>query len=203
MGETVNRPAQPGDLEEVALRDGTSAYGLVARLNRWITAGAFLGALGLGLVMAYGGLAREQVFALMDWHKLLGVTVLFYGLWRIAWRAVEGFPEPAAQMPRWQEWMSKAVHLGLLAAIVAMPLSGVLMTVAGGRALGVWGVTLLPSPGEIVWLDAAASTVHAYAPWVVLGLLAAHIGAALKHHFLDRDATLARMITTRTIPAPR
>ena len=106
-------------------------------------------------------------------------------------------------MPRWQEWMSRAVHLGLLAAIVAMPLSGVPMTVAGGRALDVWGVTLLPSMGEIAWLDAAASAVHAYAPWAVLGLLAAHIGAALKHHFLDREATLARMITTRRIPVPR
>ena len=62
-----------------ALRDGPAAYGLVSRLNHWITAGAFLGALGLGLAMAYGGLAREQIFALMDWHKLLGVIVLLYG----------------------------------------------------------------------------------------------------------------------------
>lgn len=193
---SASRPA-------LALRDRTSAYGFVSRLNHWITAGAFLGALGLGLVMAYGGLAREQVFALMDWHKLLGVTVLVYGLWRVTWRAIEGFPEPAASMPRWQEWASKAVHLGLLAAIIAMPISGVLMTVAGGRALDVWGVTLLSSPGETAWLDTTASAIHAYAPWAVLGLLAAHVGAALKHHFVDRDATLTRMITTQPASAPK
>ena len=82
-----------------------------------------------------------------------------------------------------------------------MPLSGVLMTVASGRALDVWGVTLLPSLGEIAWLDAAAGAVHEAAPWAVLALLAAHVGAALKHHFVDRNATLARMTTPRLAPA--
>lgn len=192
---TAATPTLPA--ARATLRDGPAAYGLVSRLNHWITAGAFLGALGLGLVMAYGGLAREQVGALMDWHKLLGVAVLLYGLWRVAWRMAQGFPAPAARMPRWQERASKGVHVGLLAAIVAMPLSGVLMTVAGGRALDLWNVTLVPSPGEVAWLDVAASAVHAYAPWAVLALLTLYIGGALKHHLVDRDATLARMTTGR------
>ena len=182
------------------LRDGSATYGLLSRLNHWITAAAFLGALGLGLTMAYGGLAREEVSALMDWHKLLGIAVLLYGIWRVGWRIAEGFPAAEKSMPLWQARTSKAVHIGLLAAIVAMPLSGVLMTVAGGRALDVWDVSLLPSFGEIAWLDAAASAIHAYAPWAVLVMLALHIGGALKHHFVDRDTTLARMTTGRIAP---
>jgi cytochrome b561 len=144
--------------------------------------------------MAYGGLEREAVAPLMAWHKFLGVIVLAYGLWRMAWRMRHGFPEPDVSMPRWQEATSKAVHVGLLAAIVAMPLSGILMTIAGGRALTVWGMTLLPSLGEIAWLDATAGAVHETAPPILLLLLALHVGGALKHHFLDRDATLRRMI---------
>ena len=144
--------------------------------------------------MAYGGLKREAVAPLMAWHKFLGVLVLVFGLWRVAWRMRQGFPEPVASMPRWQRAASKAVHFGLLAAIVAMPVSGILMTIAGGRALIVWGLTLLPSLGKYTWLNAAAGAVHETAPPILLLLLAIHIGGALKHHLLDRDATLRRMI---------
>ena len=189
--------ASPAPNRATSLRDGPATYGLVSRLNHWIVAGGFLAALGLGLVMAYGGLEREAIGALMNWHKLFGVAVLLCGLWRVGWRAAQGFPAPAAPVPRWQERLSKVVHLGLLAAVLAMPLSGVLMTVAGGHALDLWGVTLLPSFGEIGWLDAAAGAVHELAPPLVLALLALHIGGALKHQVVDRNGTLARMTTGR------
>ncbi len=179
------------------LLDRPDAYGLVSRFNHWFTAAGFLAALTLGLVIGYGGLARETVGALMNWHKIFGVIVLGYGLWRVGWRIAQGFPAPAAPMPRWQAAASKAVHVGLLTAIVAMPLSGVLMTVAGGRALSLWGVTLLPSLGEIGWLDAAAGALHQALPPLIVVLLLLHVAAALKHHFLDRDATLVRMTRGR------
>ncbi len=68
------------------------------------------------------------------------------------------------------------------------------MTLAGGRALAIGSVTLLPSPGEIAWLHTVAETIHETAPPLLLLLLALHVGAALKHHLIDRDATLRRMI---------
>lgn len=179
------------------LGDTPGFYGRVSRLNHWITAAVFLAALGLGLIMAYAGLARETIGALMDWHKLFGVSVLAYGFWRVGWRIAHGFPAPAGPMARWQAVASKTVHVGLLVAILAMPLSGILMTIAGGHALDVWGLTLLPSLGEIAWLGVATNTVHAFLPWLILALLALHIGAALKHRFINHDATLARMMSGR------
>lgn len=187
----------PARTETTSLQDRPNAYGPVSRLNHWLTAAGFLAALTLGLVIGYGGLARETVGALMDWHKLFGVIVLGYGLWRVGWRIAQGFPAPAAPMPRWQAAISKTVHVGLLAAILAMPLSGVLMTLAGGRALDLWGVTLLPSLGEIGWLDVVAGTLHDVLPPLILVLLVLHIGATLMHHFVDRDATLVRMTSGR------
>ena len=59
-------------------------------------------------------------------------------------------------MPHWQKAASRLVHVGLLAAIVAMPVSGILMTIAGGRALPILGRTLFPSLGEIAWADVMA-----------------------------------------------
>ncbi|WP_121065684.1 cytochrome b [Chachezhania antarctica] len=178
-------------------RRAPSSYGCVSRFNHWLTATLFIGALGLGLVMAYGGLPRESVGALMGWHKALGVATIAYGLWRVGWRIAKGFPPPASETHAWQIAASKAVHVGLLAAILAMPLSGILMTVSAGRALSIWGVTLLPSLGEIGWLETAAEAVHTQLPFAVLAMLALHIGAALKHHFIDHDATLARMTSGR------
>lgn len=119
--------------------------------------------------------------------------MLVYGLWRVGWRIGHGFPRPDATLPLWQERLARGVHIGLLAAIPAMPVSGVLMTIAAGRDLTVWGATLLPALGELAWLDALAHAVHSLAPPVILALLALHIGAALKHHFIDHDATLRRM----------
>ena len=75
-----------------------------------------------------------------------------------------------------------------------MPLSGVVMTLAGGRSLAVWTVTLLPSTGKVAWLHAVAETIHETAPPLLVALLALHVGAALEHHLIDRDATLRRMI---------
>ena len=178
-----------------AWRDSLAGYGAISRLNHWITAALFLGALGLGLFMTYGGLPREAIAPLMQWHKFLGVLVLVYGLWRVVWRARQGFPAPAARMPRWQERAAALVHAGLLTAILAMPVSGILMTLAGGRALAIWDVTLLPSAGKIEWLHTTAEAIHETAPPILLLLLALHIGAALKHHVIDRDTTLRRMIT--------
>ena len=130
----------------------------------------------------------------MQWHKAFGVALLIYGFWRVGWRIAQGFPRGNTGMPRWQARVAKLTHIGLLAAILVMPVSGVLMTIAAGRDLSIWGVTLLTAQGKIPWLDAAAGVVHGFAPSVILVLLTLHIGAVLKHHFIDRDATLRRMV---------
>ncbi|MCV2449495.1 cytochrome b [Paracoccus sp. DMF] len=164
-------------------REQETAYGRVSRLNHWTAAIAFMGALGLGLTMAYGSLDRETIGGLMDWHKALGVFVLAFGLWRVGWRIVHGFAAESADTPLWQRRVARVVHILLLTAIVLMPLSGILMTVAGGRALDVWNVTLVSSIGQIEWLDVLASQVHGLLGLFITAVLALHILAALKHVF--------------------
>lgn len=162
-------------------RKETTGYSTLSRFNHWVAALAFMAALGLGLTMAYGGLARESIGGLMNWHKALGVFVFIFGLWRVGWRIVLGFAADAPDTPLWQRRLARVVHVALLAAIVLMPLSGILMTVAGGRALSVWGMTLLPSIGQIDWLDALAGQVHGGLGLFITAVLALHVAAALKH----------------------
>lgn len=175
------------------LGDGDSAYGLISRINHWVVAGLFISALGLGLTMAYGGLPREAGFALMPYHKLFGVLVLAFGFWRVGWRIVKGFPSSVPGMPKWQDLASKLAHWALLAAIVLMPLSGLTTSLAGGHSLEFFGVELVPVLGKVEWLSAAGGWLHGALGLTITAILLVHVGAALKHHFIDHDATLVRM----------
>ncbi len=174
------------------LNDSSGSYGLVSRLNHWIVAAAMIGMLVSGLVMAYGPFERETVFAIMGWHKAIGVLVLAYGIWRVGWRVAQGFAADAAVMPRWQAVASRLTHWGLLATVLAMPLSGLLMTIYRGREVDVFGL-IIPAQGKIDWLANAAGMTHQFAAWGLAGLLVLHVGGALKHHLIDRDMTLRRM----------
>ena len=186
MTDTAPAPYSP-------LRDVPNGYGLISRLNHWITAGVFLGALTLGLLLGYGELARETAAPMMQWHQALGLLVLLWGGWRILWRIAQGFPHPTTGTSKLEHMVARLVHIGLLAATLALPLSGLLMVLAGGHDLGVFGLTLVPASGEIEWLEELGEEVHEAAPIFVLGLLILHVGGALKHQFVDRDDTLRRM----------
>lgn len=175
------------------LIDGPTTYGLISRVNHWLIAAAMIGMLISGLIMAYGPFERETVGAIRDWHKPVGVLVLGYGLWRIGWRIAQGFPLEASVMPSWQAALSKLTHWTLLGMILVMPLSGILKSIYAGRDVVAFGLTL-PAQEKVEWIANAADTVHHYAAWALVVVIFLHIAGALKHHFIDGDTTLRRMI---------
>ena len=172
-----------------------AAYDPASRALHWTVAALFLGALGIGLLFEV--IPRDARGPWMEWHRVLGLGVLAFGAVRAVRRIARGFPAPPEGQPRWQAVAAQAAHRALLAATILMPLSGVLMGLARGRALAVWDVTVLPALPETPWLASAAGTVHGALPPVLVALVALHVGAALKHHLIDRDATLLRMTTGR------
>lgn len=173
-----------------------SGYDLISRLNHWLVAIAIIGMLALGLFLEFGGLAREDKRWLIDIHKSVGVLVLIYGAWRVLWRVIQGFPkaDDTASMPQWQETASKIVHWTLLAGILIMPISGVVASTVGGRSIAVFNWFSIPAQAEIAWLSTAAGYTHRYAGFTLAFIVAIHIAAALKHHFVDRDSILIRMV---------
>lgn len=174
-------------------KDGPTTYGLVSRFNHWLVAAAMIGMLISGLIMAYGPFERETVAAIRDWHKPIGVLVLGYGFWRIVWRIAHGFPRCTSLLPRWQVVASKVTHWALLGTVLAMPISGIVMSIYGGREVSAFGL-IIPAQEKVEWIASAAHTTHGVVAWAFIGLLLLHVGAALKHHFLDRDMTLNRML---------
>ncbi|TQV83177.1 cytochrome b [Denitrobaculum tricleocarpae] len=176
-----------------------ATYGFTSRVNHWVIAAVMIGMLGFGLYLAYGELPRDERGDLIAIHKSIGVLALGFGLWRVLWRVVRGFPAAVAGMPAWQERASKVAHWALLASVLLMPLSGVVASLFRGRPVEVFGWFTIPAQAEVTWLASLGSGIHQFAGYALVALVVIHIAAALKHHVYDRDPTLKRMLSSASL----
>jgi cytochrome b561 len=108
---------------------------------------------------------------------------------------MEGFPAPVEGMAAWQETVSRIVHWGLILCILAMPLSGVLMSLFGGRAIDIYGLFSIPGFEKVESVQKTARALHGLVPYAFVALILVHILAALKHMFIDKDGTVRRMLS--------
>jgi cytochrome b561 len=177
--------------------DARAGYGPVSRWNHWLVALGMIAALAAGLGVEHLPLEPETRRWLLGWHRSIGVTVLAVGLWRLGWRLTRGFPEPAGASSPAKDALARALHWTLIAATILMPLTGILMTILDGRAVVLAGPLAIPALAEIPWLAEGAEALHALVGTALVGLIGVHVAAALKHHFIDGDATLVRMTTGR------
>lgn len=176
----------------------TDHWGATSQLLHWTIAVLILSIGAVGLVM--GELPRSpKWFWVYTLHKSLGLTVLALVLVRIAWRLYAGAPPPVEGTPRWQARLASLTHGAIYVLILAMPLSGWLYDSASGlRPFRWFGLAEVPklSPPHEALADAMHET-HELLFWVLIALVIGHAGAALYHHFVRRDATLARMLPRR------
>ena len=176
----------------------TDRWGATSQLLHWTIAVLILSIGAVGLVM--GELPRSpKWFWVYTLHKSLGLTVLALVLVRIGWRLYAGAPPPVAGTPRWQVRLASLTHGAIYVLILAMPLSGWLYDSASGlRPFRWFGLAEVPklSPPHEALADAMHET-HELLFWVLIALVIGHAGAALYHHFVRRDATLARMLPRR------
>ncbi len=176
----------------------TDRWGATSQLLHWTIAVLVLSIGAVGLVM--GELPRSpKWFWVYTLHKSLGLTVLALVLVRIAWRLYAGAPPPVEGTPRWQARLASLTHGAIYVLILAMPLSGWLYDSASGlRPFRWFGLAEVPklSPPHEALADAMHET-HELLFWVLIALVIGHAGAALYHHFVRRDATLARMLPRR------
>ena len=175
----------------------TIRYTPPARLLHWLMAALLIGLLALGFYMSDLPLSPEKL-QLYAWHKWAGVTAFLLALVRLAWRASHRPPALPAQMPPLERLAAHLGHWGLYALMLAIPLSGWLMSSAKGFQTVWFGVLPLP---DLLAKDKALGnlleTVHVVLNYTLIAVLLGHVGAALKHHFIDRDDVLTRMLPRR------
>ena len=178
------------------LRSTDQGWGALVRAFHWLIAALIIAQGVIGLSMVQMGLtpAKVRVFAL---HKSIGLTILALVLLRIAWRLTEKRPADPPAMPRWQVRAARGVHLALYLLILAIPLSGWWFNSAANAPLvwfGWFDVPSLTRGLDPVWKPRAL-LLHQSLFWILVALLVLHVGAALWHHFRQRDNVLRRMIS--------
>lgn len=187
-------------------RNDTQGWGWPARLLHWSMAAIILFLLGVGVYMANFESDMMRQFTLTQTHKSWGAVVFALGLVRIGWRlAQRETPAPTPQTRGWEAAAARVTHLAFYGLMLWMPLSGWLMASAStlqddyGIKNRVFGLFELPDPfipGDR-GLEEAFHAAHVGGAVALAALLALHVGAATKHHFLLRDGVLRRMVRGR------
>ncbi|WP_346912771.1 cytochrome b [uncultured Roseibium sp.] len=186
------------------IRNTPGGYGRVAIAFHWSMAVLIIFMLALGLYMHELPQTDPATFRLYQLHKSVGFVVLALAVLRLLWRLMNPAPKLPDTMKPWERLAAHAGHIGLYVLMFALPLSGWLMVSASPWNIPTILFDVLPIPhlpvpealGPKAEAEATLKTVHALGAYALIGLLVAHIGAALKHHFIERDETLRRMVST-------
>jgi cytochrome b561 len=172
-------------------------FGAVAIALHWLTVVLVAANLALGVSMVPLPLSPQKLSWYL-WHKWIGITVFLVTAARLAWRAGHRPPSPLP-MPEWQRRAATLSHRVMYVLLAVIPVSGWLYSSSTGVQVVYLGLFALP---DLVPKDRALAVVL---KWVHFGLnstlvlvVSLHAMAALKHRFVDRDATLSRML-----PRPR
>lgn len=175
------------------------SYGSIAKTFHWLTALLIITLIALGIIandMAYD--TSEQL-ALKAWlfsmHKTLGLTVFFVALARIAWALEQPKPNSLHPERRAENWLAETIHWLLYGSLVLVPLTGWIHHAATTGFAPIWW----PFGQGLPFVDKSENTaalfagLHIIFERVLAASILLHVAGALKHHFIDKDATLRRM----------
>ncbi len=165
----------------------------------WITAVVIIGLCVAGVYMT-----RAEAWAVYPLHKSIGVLVFFVAFLRVIWRIREGWPAAAANYSQIERRMAKIVKWVLIMATLALPITGMLFSGASGHGFGIFGLEIVPSqhmpgdPAQVLaysefWAETGAS-LHQATAYILIAAILLHLAGVFKHHFIDKDATLKRML---------
>lgn len=169
------------------------SYPLTSRWLHWLMAIVLAGNFALGASVHEMSLSPQKL-QLLAWHKWAGITLLALVSLRLLNRLLLPPPKPLPG-PDWQIRAAAVTHMLMYVLMFAIPISGWLVTSAAGIPVVYLGLLELPQlmPKNLAVLDSLKET-HEFLNLSLLTLVTFHVLAALKHHFLDRDSTLVRML---------
>jgi len=177
-------------------RNTQDRYGWISITLHWLVALAVLGLFCLGLWMVDLGYYDPWYRRAPELHKSIGSLLFGIMLLRLAWRYSNPRPEPIGSPC--EQKIARLVHTLFYVLLFTLVLSGYLISTADGRPIQVF--QLFTVPATISGIDRQediAGEVHKILAYTVMGLAALHALAALKHHFIDGDHTLKRVLTVR------
>jgi len=171
-----------------------SQYTAIAKLFHWGMALVIAGLVALGFVMTDMPMSPEKL-QYYSWHKWAGVSVFVLVWLRLGWRMIKPPPAYPDTMSVLMQRLAHLGHAALYGLMIIIPVSGWLLSSAKGVQTVWFGVLPLP---DLVEKDKELGhllhEVHESLNFVLLIILSGHMAAALKHHWVDRDDILKRML---------
>jgi cytochrome b561 len=168
----------------------------------WLLAALIIGNLCFGLYMV-GLPLSPQKLKYLSWHKWTGITVLILSAARILWRVTHAAPALPGTMKPWEKRLANASHTLLYVLFFATPITGWLFSSAAGIQTVYLG--LLPIPDLLSKNKELADVLkvtHRWINYTMATVIVLHAAAALKHHFVDQDEVLVRMIPFLRLRSP-
>ena len=169
-------------------------FGLVSKLLHWLIALGIIGLIWLGWWMVGLSYYNPWYNRGLELHKAIGLIVLLLVFAKFCWQIGNRTPSPGAHLKPWERMASSGMHWVLYVLMVLVPVTGYVITTSAGQGVSLFGLVDVPAvlPQSETARDAAIA-IHYYFSYGAIALILGHAGAALKHHFVDKDDTLIRM----------
>ncbi|MDQ6964400.1 MAG: cytochrome b [Mariprofundales bacterium] len=175
------------------LRNSSTAYGWIAITLHWTVAAAVFAMFGLGLWMRRLNYYDSWYHAAPELHKSVGILLLLILICRLIWRIINIRPNLIGS--HWEQFLALLVHRTHYILLFSLLLTGYLIPTAEGVGIDIFGWFTIPA---LLILNQESTDLigrlHLYCAWSVIALACLHSAAALKHHLIDRDQTLLRML---------
>lgn len=180
-------------------RNTEHEYGWISILFHWLVAVAIVGLFALGLWMTGLGYYDPWYNRAPRIHESAGMLLLGVVVFRIVWRVVSLTPRFVPEMPAWERRAALGAHWLMYVLMLVVLVSGYLVPTADGQPVGVFDWFEVPALVSVhPRQEDYAGLVHYWGAWTLIGVAAVHTLAALKHHFIDRDRTLLKMLGIRS-----
>jgi len=180
----------------------SQTYSLPAKTLHWVIALAIFGLLAVGFYM-HSMEASPLKWQLYGLHKATGILVLALVALRLAVMFVTPHPVQIESHARWEKFLTRLVKVLFWVCMLGLPLSGWVMSSAGGHPVSFYGLFEVPPiVDKNPDLGKLAYEAHELMAFGIIGLIVLHFAGALKHQFMDKDATIARMSACGTAWGP-
>ncbi|MCW8878190.1 MAG: cytochrome b [Kangiellaceae bacterium] len=178
----------------MSLRNTSTHYGKLSIALHWLMALMIISLIAVGFYMESMPDGDDK-WAIYGLHKATGVIVLVFALFRWYWTlsseklsSPEGYSKMDIGLAHAGKWF-------LMIMMLVMPLSGMGMSLFGGRSINMYGIFSIPGVAEANKpLAGILNTVHSVSAWIIAIMVGLHILFAFKHHLINKDITLTRML---------
>ena len=175
-------------------------YGVISAAFHWLSAIIVYGMFALGLWMVTLSYYDGWYHKAPELHKSIGILLMMGLVIRVLWRVISPPPGPLPSYSPMTRLAARAGHLALYLLLFAIGISGYLISTADGKPISVFGWFDVPATLADAGAQADfAGALHFWLAWSVVVLSVMHGFMALKHHFIDKDDTLKRMLEAKLI----